>query len=136
MNTKVFINIATKDLERSKAFYQWIGFTLNQQFTDDKAAAIIISDSIYVMVLKEEFMKWFLDHKTLVDSTTSSETIHALEANSKEEVDTFMAKVLTAQWTEFRQAYDYGFMYGRAFQDPDGHIWEVFWMDPQHVQAK
>ncbi len=136
MKTQIFVNFSTKDLERAKTFFQAIWFTLNKQFTDDKAASVVINDSIYCMVISEEFFNTFIPGKTIADSSKSVETLLALSAESKEEVDAFMKRVLDAGGTEYREPFDHGFMYGRAFQDPDMHIWEIFWMDPAHVQKE
>lgn len=133
MKTKIFLNLAVKDLERTKGFFGALGFTFNAQFTDDNAACLVISEDIYAMLLKEEFFKTFTK-KELVDATTATEAITALSAESRARVDELVALALAAGGTEYREPEDTGFMYGRGFADLDGHQWEFFWMDPAHVR--
>jgi hypothetical protein len=128
MAKQVFVNFATKDLERSKKFYSDIGWTINPQFTDDTAAAVVISDTIYAMILTEAKMREFTT-KQLVDATASTEVLVALSYDSRAEVDELMDKVVASGGSEARPTQDLGFMYSRSFQDPDGHIWEPFYMD-------
>ena len=130
MATKIFVNLPTKDLEKAKEFFTKIGFTINPQFTNEQGACVVISDDIYAMILTENFFKGFTPKKEIADATKSTEVLLALSAGSKEEVNNMMDKALAAGATEARPAEDHGFMYGRSFEDPDGHIWEVFWMDP------
>jgi predicted lactoylglutathione lyase len=129
MATKIFVNLSTKDLDRSKKFFTDIGFSINPQFTDEKAACIVISEDIYAMILREEFFKTFIPGKEISDATKTTEVLMALSADSKEGVDELADKALAAGGSKLREPEDHGFMYSRSFQDPDGHIWEVFWMD-------
>ena len=129
MATKIFVNLAVKDLDRSKEFFTKIGFTINPQFTNEKAACVVISEDIYAMILREEFFKSFIPGKEIADATKSTEVLVALSADSKEKVNELADKALAAGASHLRDAEDHGFMYGRSFQDLDGHIWEVFWMD-------
>lgn len=133
MSKKIFINLAVKDLEKSKDFYTKLGFTLNPQFTDQTAACMVISPDIFVMLLTHDKFKQFTT-KEIANSTTSTEALLALTYESKEEVDQLIEKVIASGGSEARPVQDMGFMYSRAFQDPDGHIWEPFWMDPSVVQ--
>lgn len=130
---KIFVNIPVKDLERSKGFFTKLGFTFNPQFTDENAACMIISQHIYVMLLTESFFKGFIN-KQIADTSSVTETILALATESRNEVDEIMQKVSGAGGTELRPAIDHGFMYQRSFEDPDGHLWEVFYMDPSHIE--
>lgn len=130
MSTKIFINLSVKDLNKSKDFFTKIGFTINPKFTDEKAACVAISEDIYVMILREEFFKTFISKKEIADATKSTEVLVALSADSKEKVNELADKALSAGASFLREPEDHGFMYSRSFQDPDGHIWEVFWMDP------
>ncbi len=130
---KIFVNIPVKGLERSKEFFTKLGFTFNPQFTDENAACMIISQHIYVMLLTESFFKGFIN-KQIADTSSVTETILALATESRNEVDEIMQKVLGAGGTEPRPAIDHGFMYQRSFQDCDGHLWEIFYMDPSHIQ--
>ncbi len=129
MATKIFVNLPVKDLEKSKTFFTQIGFTINPQFTDEKAACVVISDTIYAMILKEEFFKTFTPNKQISDAAKTTEVLLALSADSKEQVNELAEKALAAGATQARPPEDHGFMYSRSFEDPDGHIWEVFWMD-------
>ncbi len=129
MPTKIFVNLPVKDLDKSKKFFTKLGFTINPQFTNEKAACVVISADIYAMILTEEFFKTFIPKKEISDATKSTEVLVALSADSKEKVDEMADKALAAGASKLREPEDHGFMYSRSFQDPDGHIWEVFWMD-------
>ena len=128
MTTKIFVNLPVKDLKKSIEFYKKLGFSINPQFTDETGACVVISDDIYVMLLTGAKFKGFTK-KSIADSRTTVEAINAISVNSKQEVDKMHKKVLSAGGKEAREPQDYGFMYGRTFEDLDGHIWEVFWMD-------
>jgi predicted lactoylglutathione lyase len=134
MATKIFVNLPVKDLPRSMAFFAALGFTFNKQFTDDTAACMVISDDIYAMLLTHAKFREFT-RKEIADATKVTEVLTCLSADSKAAVDRLADAALAAGGTEAREPMDYGVMYGRSFQDPDGHIWEVIWMDPSHVQA-
>ncbi len=129
MATQIFVNLPVKDLDKSKKFFTDIGFTINPQFTDDKAACVVISEDIYAMILREEFFKTFIPKKEIADATKSTEVLVALSADSKGKVDEMADRALAAGASKLREPEDHGFMYSRSFQDPDGHIWEVLWMD-------
>ncbi|MDB5209071.1 MAG: Glyoxalase/bleomycin resistance protein/dioxygenase [Flavisolibacter sp.] len=129
MATKIFVNLAVKDLDKSKEFFTKIGFTINPQFTNESGACVVISEDIYAMILREEFFKTFIANKDISDATKTTEVLVALSADSRESVDEMADKALAAGATHQRDAEDHGFMYSRSFQDLDGHIWEVFWMD-------
>jgi len=129
MATKIFVNLPVKDLDKSKEFFTKIGFTINPQFTNEKAACVVISDTIFAMILKEEFFKTFIPNKEIADATKTTEVLMALSVENKAEVDEMLNKAFAAGAKEARPAEDHGFMFSRIFEDPDGHIWEVFWMD-------
>ena len=129
MATKIFVNLPVKDLNKSKKFFTDIGFTINPQFTDEKAACVVISEDIYAMILREEFFKTFIPKKEITDATKTTEVLVALSAEKKEAVNEMADKALAAGALKLREPEDHGFMYTRSFQDPDGHIWEVLWMD-------
>lgn len=129
MSTKIFINLPVKDLNNSKEFFTKIGFTINPQFTDETAACVVITEDIYAMILTHEKFKEFTS-KEIADATKTSEVLTCLSFDSKEKVNEVMDKAVQAGGTETRAAMDYGFMFGRSFNDLDGHIWEVIWMDP------
>lgn len=132
--TKTFINLPVADLAKSTTFYTAIGFVLNPQFSNADASGFAFDDSIHVMLLTHTFFKSFLPGKEIADAHKVCAVMNSLDREDRAGVDVFMEKVLAAGGTEYRQAYDHGFMYGRAFEDPDGHIREIFWMDPNHVQ--
>ncbi|MES2881314.1 MAG: VOC family protein [Bacteroidota bacterium] len=129
MATQIFVNLPVKDLDKSKKFYTDIGFTINPQFTNDKAACVVISETIFAMILTEEFFKTFIPKTEIADATKTTEVITALSADSKKAVDELANRALAAGGTKLREPEDHGFMYSRSFQDLDAHIWEVFWMD-------
>lgn len=133
MATQVFINLPVKDLDKTKTFFAALGYTFNEQFTNENAACMVISESIYAMLLVEPFFKSFID-KEIVDATKSTEVLIALSTDSRAEVDDLVNKAVAAGGTETRPAQDHGFMYTRSFNDLDGHIWEIFWMNPNHVE--
>lgn len=132
MPKSVFINLHVKDLDKSKKFFQDLGFSLNLQFTDENASCVIVSETIYVMILREEFFRGFTE-KEIADTSKTNEVIISFSAGSKSEVDEFMEKVLAAGGIEPKQAQDLEFMYNRTFLDPDGHCWEIFWFDESHL---
>ncbi len=124
----VFINLPVKDLQRSIAFFKALGFDHNPQFTDDTAACIVISDVIHVMVLTEEKFATFSPNP-ISDARSATEVLNALSCSSREEVDDLVRKAVAAGGNTYAEPRDHGFMYGHGFQDPDGHIWEVYYMD-------
>jgi len=133
MASKVFINLPVKDLERSKAFFTKLGYTFNERFTDHTAACMVISEHIYSMLLTEARFKDFTP-KAIADATRSTEVLVALAMENKAKVDALVDTALSAGATKAREPKDHGFMYERSFNDLDGHIWEIFWMDPAAVQ--
>lgn len=133
MNKQIFVNLPVKDLEKSKEFFTKLGYTINKQFTDETAASVVISEHIYVMLLTHEKAKQFTK-KDIADSHKTTEVLLALSTESKEDVDQLLEKALAAGGNEHRDPQDYGFMYARSFEDLDGHIWEIFYMDQSYVQ--
>jgi uncharacterized protein len=132
MATKIFLNLPVKDLNRSVQFFTKLGFTFNPQFTDERATCMIISEDIFVMLLVEEFFKTFTN-KELADTSRSTEAIICLSADSREKVDEMVNKAFEAGAAASNSDQDQGFMYGRSFQDLDGHLWEVMYMDPSAI---
>ena len=130
---KIFVNLPVKDLDKSMAFFKALGFTFNAQFTDETAACMVISDDIYAMLLTQDKFKQFTP-KAIADATKSSEVLTCLSAESKDAVNKMADAALKAGGQKLREPQDYGFMYERSFQDPDGHIWEIMWMDETHVK--
>jgi hypothetical protein len=134
MASQIFLNLPVKDLNKSIDFFTKLGYTFNPQFTDENATCMIISDTIYAMLLTEPFFKGFTK-KEIPDTTVSNECIIALSADSREAVDAMIAKAVEAGATTPSAPQDHGFMYGHSFTDLDGHLWEYFWMDPNHIQG-
>lgn len=132
-NRKIFVNLPVRDLKKSMAFFSTLGFTYNQQFTDDNAACMVISDEAYVMLLAEPFFKTFTKRE-LCDTTRYTEGLFALSCDGRSEVDQMVQTAIAAGGSQAMDAQDHGFMYGRSFYDIDGHHWEVMWMDPATVQ--
>lgn len=133
MSTRIFVNLPVKDLNRSMEFFKGLGFRFNPQFTDETAACMVVSDDIYVMHLTEKKFKEFTP-KPIADATRSTEALIALSFESRAAVDDLVRKAVEAGGATYSGARDYGFMYQHGFQDLDGHIWEVFHMDPKAVQ--
>lgn len=133
MTRKIFVNLAVKDLERSMNFFKALGFGFNPQFTDDKAACMIISEEAYVMLLSEPFFRTFTKREPS-DTTKVTEAMYALSCESKAEVDQLVRKAIDNGGSHAMDPMDHGFMYAWSFYDPDGHHWEVLWMDPAAVQ--
>jgi len=133
MSHKIFLNLPVKDLTRSKAFYEGLGWKHNPQFTDETAASIVVSEEIYLMLLTHEKFSQFTAKK-IVDASKSAQVLIALSVDSKEDVHKIVDAAVKDGATEPRPLTDYGFMMYRTFEDPDGHTWEVLFMDPAHVQ--
>jgi hypothetical protein len=133
MATKIFVNLPVKDLRRSIDFFTKVGYTFNAQFTDENATCMIIGENIYVMLLVESFFQSF-SKKRIPDTATNAQVILALSADSREGVDELVRKAVAAGATTPNEAQDQGFMYGHGFQDLDGHLWEVMYMDPSFIQ--
>ena len=127
---EIFVNLATTDLERSKAFYEALGCEINPLFTDENAACVVWDEKVFFMVLTREYFATFTE-KQVADPKTTAQVLVALSRESREAVDEILAKGLEAGGTEPREAQDYGFMYSRDLEDPDGNILEFLWMDPK-----
>lgn len=134
MSTKIFVNLPVKDLKKSMSFFTAIGFKNNPQFTDETAACMVLSDDIFLMILTEPKFKTFTP-KPIGDATKSTEVIVALSCESRQRVDELVNLAKGAGGSTYADPKDYGFMYQHGFTDPDGHIWEIFWMDPKAVQG-
>jgi predicted lactoylglutathione lyase len=130
----IFVNLPVNDLDASKKFFTELGYTINPQFSDEKAASVVISDTIVAMLLTKPFYATFTK-KQIADTTATSEVLICLSAESREKVDELVDKAVAAGGTESGDKQDHGFMYGRAFDDLDGHTWEVMWMDPAAIQG-
>ena len=133
MATKIFVNLPVKDLNRSVEFFTKLGYTFNKQFTDENATCMIIAEDIFVMLLVEKFFKTFIKTE-IADATKTTEALICLSAESRSEVDEMIKKAVDAGGTLYKEPQDHGFMYGHGYQDLDGHIWEIMWMDPASVK--
>ena len=132
MATKIYVNLPVKNLTKSVEFFTKLGFTFNQQFTDEKATCMVVGEDIFIMLLVEPYFKTFTK-KQIADASKSTEAIICLSAESKEEVDEMVRNAINAGGTSPNPKQDLGFMYGHGFQDLDGHLWEVMWMDPATI---
>ena len=134
MSRKIFVNLPVKDLDKSVDFFTQLGFQFNAQFTDKSATCMIISEEAYVMLLVggrfQDFTK-----KPIADARSQTEAIIALSADSRAEVDEIVNKALAAGGQPSSDPQDHGFMYGWSFQDLDGHLWEILWMDPNAAEG-
>jgi predicted lactoylglutathione lyase len=129
---KIFVNMPVKDLKQTMDFFSKVGFEFNAQFTDEKAACMIVSEHIFVMLLVEDFFQTFTK-KAISDATKSTEVIVAVSAESREKVDEIVNKALAAGGQASNDPIDHGFMYVWSFQDLDGHLWEFMYMDESAV---
>ena len=129
MSTKIFVNLPVKDLNKSVEFFTKLGYEFNPQFTDENATCMIVTENIFVMLLVEKYFKTFTP-KEICDTTKSVEVLVALSFESRAAVDEIVAKAIAAGGTTYKEPQDLGFMYQHGFQDLDGHIWEIFFMEP------
>jgi len=129
---KLFVNLPVKDLNKSMEFFSELGFKLNPQFTDKNAACMIVGEDIFIMLIVEDFFKTFTK-KEICDATKNTEVLVALTSESKQKVDEMVHKAVEAGATTPNEKKDYGFMYQWGFEDLDGHVWEIFWMDESKI---
>lgn len=131
MSKLIFVNLPVTDLARSTAFYEAVGFAKNPKFSNEQASCMVWSDTIHFMLLRHDFWKTFTD-KEIVDAPKAAQVLLCLTRDSRDEVDAMVAQAGAAGgWLDPTPVQDMGFMYGRSFEDPDGHIFEISWMDPQ-----
>ena len=133
MSTMIFVNLPVTDLDRSKAFYEGLGWSINPLFTDENAACVVVSDTIALMILRRDYFQTFTT-KQVADTSTTAQTLIALSQPSREAVAEIAAKALAAGGSEAREAQDYGFMVQHAVEDPDGNILEFMWMEPKAAE--
>ncbi|QGH35017.1 glyoxalase/bleomycin resistance/extradiol dioxygenase family protein [Gracilibacillus salitolerans] len=129
----IFVNLPIKNLKKSVEFFSALGFEFNQQFTDETTTCMIVNDNIFVMLLEEERFQDFTS-KEIVDATKATEVLIALSAESPEKVDEMVNNAIEAGGSRANEKQDHGFMYGWSFQDLDGHIWEIVYMDESYVE--
>lgn len=128
MNKQIFVNLPVKDLNKSKAFFEALGYAFNPHFTNEKGAGMIIAeDSIYAMLLVEDFFKTFTA-KPIANAHETTEVLTCLSCESREQVDELVARAIAAGGKAPRAPQDHGFMYAHGFEDLDGHIWELVYM--------
>jgi uncharacterized protein len=130
--TKIFVNLPVKDLECSKAFFASLGFSFNEQFSDEKAACLVIGENLHAMLLTERFFSTFTK-KPVSDATKHTEVLIAIDLESREEVDIVVRKAVEAGGKTYMDPQDHGWMYQHSFEDPDGHQWELVYMDEQKL---
>jgi predicted lactoylglutathione lyase len=135
MATQIFLNLPVQDLKRSVDFFTALGFTFNPDFTDENATCMVVNDDAYVMLLVEAYFKTFTA-KDVASTKGSAEAIIAYSVDSREAVDEAVRTALANGGSASQDPQDYGFMYNHSFQDPDGHLWEVLWMDPAGPPAE
>jgi uncharacterized protein len=128
----MYLNLAVEDLARSVEFFTELGFTFDQRFTDETATAMVVNEQAVVMLIVKDRFRDFTT-KELADPGSTTEAITALSAASREDVDAFADKALASGGSPANEPMEMDFMYGRSFQDPDGHLWEIVWMDPSAV---
>ena len=129
MTTQIFVNLPVRDLAKSVEFFTALGYTFNQQFTDDTATCMIVSDDIFVMLLTYDKFRTFTPNE-ICDATRSTEVLICLSCQSRDQVDEMVRKADAAGGRTYNEPQDHGFMYAHGFQDIDGHIWELVHMQP------
>ena len=135
MATKIFVNLPVKNLNRSMEFFTKLGYSFNPQFTDDTAACMVVSEDIYVMLLTEGKFKEFTP-RPICDAKKSTEVLVCFSCESRDMVNDLVSKAVAAGGTTYAEPKDYGFMYQHGFQDPDGHIWELIYMEPSALNQQ
>jgi predicted lactoylglutathione lyase len=129
MSQMIFVNLPVADLPKAKAFYEAVGAVNEPKFTNEQAACMVFSETIFVMLLTHPFFQGFTDKK-IADARETCEVLLCISRDSREAVDAITERAIAAGGRESRPAQDMGMMYSRSFEDPDGHVWEPMWMDP------
>ncbi len=129
MATEIFVNLPVKNLPRSMAFFQHLGYSFNPQYTNDQGACMVVSDTIYVMLLVEPFFQGFIK-KAIADATKTTEVLICLSCESRAKLDELVAKAIEAGGRTPNAPQDHGFMFQHGFEDLDGHLWELVYMVP------
>lgn len=135
MSRKIFVNLPVKNLKQSIDFFTKLGFSFNPQFTDETATCMIVSDDIFVMLLTHNKFKSFTPN-AICDATKSTEVLVCLSGESRTAVDAIVSKAIAAGGNTYSEPQDHGFMYAHGFQDLDGHIWEIVYMEPDAIQPE
>lgn len=134
MSRKIFVNLPVKDLKQSIDFFTKLGFSFNSQFTDETTTCMIVSDDIFVMLLTHDRFKSFTPN-AICDARKSTEVLVCLSSQSRTAVDEMVSNAIAAGGTTYNDPQDHGFMYAHGFQDLDGHIWEIVYMEPDAIQS-
>ena len=134
MHSNMFINLPVADLQKSIEFFTKVGYTFNPQFTDETSTCMVLGPNLFAMLLNHDRFKGFAP-APIGDSHATSSALISLSVDSREEVDALIARAVAAGGTTYREVDDYGFMRSWGYRDLDGQVWEVFWMDPSHVQG-
>jgi predicted lactoylglutathione lyase len=134
MATKIFVNLPVTQLKKSIDFFTALGFTFNPQFTDETATCMIVGEDIFVMLLTRDKFKTFTP-KEICDATKCTEVLVCLSCENRNKVDDMVRKAVAAGGTTYNQPQDHGFMYAHGFQDLDGHIWELVYMEPSAAES-
>ncbi len=135
MAKQIFVNLPVKNLQASLAFFRQLGFSFNEQFTDDNAACLVLGENIYSMLLQENYFKTFTK-KPVADATKATEVLIAIDAGSKAEVDELVRKAVEAGGSTYMEPQDHGWMYQHSFADLDGHQWEIAFMDESMLSSE
>jgi predicted lactoylglutathione lyase len=135
MHKQIYVNLPVKDLARSRAFFSSLGFGFNPQFSNDQGACMIIGENIFAMLLAEPFFQGFTS-KPIANARETTEVLTCLSCESREEVDALVANALAAGGRAPNPKQDHGFMYGHGFEDLDGHVWELSYMDMGAIPAQ
>lgn len=133
MPRMLFVNLPVADVAASRKFFDTLGFEFNEQFSDDETFSMVLNDQAIVMMLSEAKFRGFIADD-IADTSKNREVLLAVSAESREGVDELTDAAVAAGGSDWMPAQDHGFMYGRSFRDLDGHVWEVVWMDPAHIQ--
>ncbi|MEN9751695.1 MAG: hypothetical protein RLZZ600_742 [Actinomycetota bacterium] len=132
MFNSIFVNLPVENLKRSVAFFTELGFTFNAQFTDETSTCMIVGDNLYVMLIEHAKFSGFVDKK--IAPKDSVEAILAFSCDSADHVRTLSEKAISMGARKINDPEDHGFMFSWGFEDLDGHLWDLFWMNPEHVQ--
>ena len=135
MKRNIFVNLPVKNLEATQTFFSALGFSYNAQFTNETAACMVIEDNIFAMLITEPYFQTFTP-QPIADARASTEVLIALSCQSRAEVESMVKNAVAAGGNTYNEAKDHGFMYQHGFQDLDGHIWEVMWMNPDYVMQQ
>lgn len=127
MPRMIFVNLPVNDLAASRGFFRALGFDFNEEFSDDRAACVVLADNIFVMLLREDFFATFVNGE--IADASSTEVINCLSASTRDEVDELVRRAVEAGGKPWKDTFSEGPMYGGSFQDLDGHVWEVMYMD-------